>query len=265
MIEKNQNNYGVIYLIKCLINNKIYIGQTTQKGDIFDKYFGSGHNIKLAIKKYGKENFIKEVLCECSNKQELNEMEKFYIKKYNPDYNIHEGGSGGAHDTEAYKNRGKKLKGLKRTPEQIENIRKSQQGKKLSNKHKNAISKGCKGKPGRKLTKEEIEHQRQVHLGQKNKNKGKTFDEIYNDPESLKQRIHNTLKEKYKNGYINPRTGTKSSEYSKKRSSETHRGTIWINNGIKNKKIQPENLQEYVKSGWTKGMVYSRGSKFLQE
>ncbi len=267
MIKNKKNDvFGVIYITTCLINNKQYIGQTTQKGNDLNKYFGSGYNIKLSLKKYGRNNFTKEILCECSNKTELNNMEKFYIKEYNPKYNIHEGGTGGAYETDAYKYRYKKLRGQKRTEEQIENIRKSQQGKKLSEKHRNAISKGCIGKTGHKLTNEEIEHQRKIHLGQQCKNKGKNFDELYGDKANeLKNQISNTLKEKYKNGYINPRIGAKQSNFNKVQSSKTHKGTIWINNIIKNKKIQPEELQEYIKSGWIKGMIYSRGSKFLQE
>lgn len=87
-----------IYLTTNLINGKKYIGQ--HKGELNDSYYGSGTNIIKAIQKYGKENFKKEILCICSNREELDEKEKEYIKKYNavedPNfYNLHEGGSGG--------------------------------------------------------------------------------------------------------------------------------------------------------------------------
>ena len=48
-----------IYKITNLINGKIYIGQDSN--DRLD-YFGSGLLIKRAIKKYGKENFNKQII-----------------------------------------------------------------------------------------------------------------------------------------------------------------------------------------------------------
>jgi hypothetical protein len=49
----------IIYKTTNLINNKIYIGKSnTNNSD----YLGSGKRLKLAIKKYGKENFKKEML-----------------------------------------------------------------------------------------------------------------------------------------------------------------------------------------------------------
>ena len=56
--------YGIIYLIKNKINNKIYIGQTTQDGG-FDRRYHTKDGIKdthnehlrNSINKYGIENF----------------------------------------------------------------------------------------------------------------------------------------------------------------------------------------------------------------
>ena len=86
----------LVYEIKNNINGKSYIGQYS--GLLFDKYFGSGKLIKLAIKKYGLENFSKTILEECSNKDELNEKEIFWINKLKTienGYNLTEGGTGG--------------------------------------------------------------------------------------------------------------------------------------------------------------------------
>ena len=84
----------IIYKITNLINNKFYVGQ-----DIKDdpKYFGSGKLIQLAIKKHGKENFIKETLEICTDEKQMDEREIFWIKELNATnrkiaYNICEGG-----------------------------------------------------------------------------------------------------------------------------------------------------------------------------
>lgn len=86
----------LVYEIKNNINGKSYIGQYS--GESFEKYFGSGKLIKLAIKKYGLENFSKIILEECFNKTELNEKEIFWIDKLKTignGYNLTEGGTGG--------------------------------------------------------------------------------------------------------------------------------------------------------------------------
>jgi group I intron endonuclease len=84
-----------IYKITNLITGKFYIGKDEKDRA---NYFGSGKIIKLAIKKYGLENFKKEVLETCNNKKSLCEREKFWIKNLNSQvngYNIASGGTGG--------------------------------------------------------------------------------------------------------------------------------------------------------------------------
>ena len=87
----------VIYKTTNLINGKIYIGQDSNNDA---KYLGSGLLLNYAIKKYGKENFIKEILQTCESKSDLNKFEKHWIQEFNSTdkrigYNISEGGTGG--------------------------------------------------------------------------------------------------------------------------------------------------------------------------
>lgn len=77
-----------IYLIRNTINNKVYIGQST---DIERRWvehkrkysLEKNKNIILykAFKKYGLDNFSFEILEECKE-EELNERETFYIGLY---------------------------------------------------------------------------------------------------------------------------------------------------------------------------------------
>lgn len=74
--------YGYIYKTTNLINNKFYVGKHKYpKNEIDTKYYGSGIRLKDAIHKYGKENFIVEILDICMTLSEANEKERFWIEK----------------------------------------------------------------------------------------------------------------------------------------------------------------------------------------
>jgi group I intron endonuclease len=85
----------IIYKTTNLINGKFYIGKDKHNDP---KYFGSGKILKQAIKKYGIDNFIKEIIEECYSEQQWLEREIYWIDYYNAineGYNIALGGNGG--------------------------------------------------------------------------------------------------------------------------------------------------------------------------
>jgi len=87
----------IIYKTINLINGKIYIGQDSKNNP---NYLGSGKKLKYAFKKYGIENFKKMIIEECTSIKELNEREKYWIKKlnttnHNIGYNVSFGGQSG--------------------------------------------------------------------------------------------------------------------------------------------------------------------------
>ncbi len=87
-----------IYLTTNLINGKKYIGQ--HYGELEDNYLGSGSELKIDIKKYGKNNFSKIILEICNSYSELNQAECKWIKDLNAVqdenyYNIATGGGNG--------------------------------------------------------------------------------------------------------------------------------------------------------------------------
>lgn len=87
----------VIYKVINKINGKWYIGKDAANRSY---YYGSGVAISNAIKKYGKDNFVKVILEECVNKAQLIEREKYWITATNAvndpmSYNLAPGGEGG--------------------------------------------------------------------------------------------------------------------------------------------------------------------------
>lgn len=92
-------------MVTNLVNGKKYIGQTIRTvEDRWKQHIRNArlsnqnaHYFQYAIRKYGPENFKVEVLEECP-KEELDEKEMYYIKKYNTyedGYNLSLGGEGG--------------------------------------------------------------------------------------------------------------------------------------------------------------------------
>lgn len=86
--------FYTIYEIKCLLNNKTYIGKH-QTNNLDDGYFGSGKLLKRAIQKHGILNFTKEILFVFDNEKEMNEKEKELVKPGPNSYNLCDGGLGG--------------------------------------------------------------------------------------------------------------------------------------------------------------------------
>lgn len=87
-----------IYKITNKINNKIYVGQSNNIERRFKEHQTKGKTARIpldiAIEKYGKDNFLYEVLEECSI-EELNEKENYWIetlKSHIYGYNCNIGG-----------------------------------------------------------------------------------------------------------------------------------------------------------------------------
>lgn len=89
-----------IYKITNKLNGKIYIGKH-QTENANDQYYGSGKAIRDAIRKYGKENFTKEILFDFDTEDEMNLKERELITEEfvarEDTYNLGVGGEGGAH------------------------------------------------------------------------------------------------------------------------------------------------------------------------
>lgn len=146
-----------IYKIINKLNNKIYIGKhkVPKNGESFYRYMGKGIAIREAIKKYGKENFEKEILenIEDDEKQLIvDEREKFWIKELNSispyGYNLSPGGEGGCTSESAFKG--------------VETKRKNGTLKKsILTRQKMSIA--AKGKPKTELHKQHLSEHHRTH------------------------------------------------------------------------------------------------------
>lgn len=154
MIECLEINecYGVIYKITNTINNKIYIGQTTQSiKKRFTSHLSANYFKKMplhrAIKKYGRLNFVIEVIDYADGKESLNTKEIFYIKLYNSihhdiGYNAVMGGTGFYNTEETEKKRVQGIKKAKKGkyPEAFKKYKESIKGTPLTEEQKLLLS-----------------------------------------------------------------------------------------------------------------------------
>lgn len=93
---KNQKmTHYLIYKITNKLNGKIYIGQHKTE-DLNDDYMGSGVAINRAIKKYGIENFSKEILFDVDDWELMDFIEELIVDedfvKRKDTYNMRTGG-----------------------------------------------------------------------------------------------------------------------------------------------------------------------------
>lgn len=168
-----------IYAWENKINGKRYIGQSTdcekrRREHIYTaKYGGKDSNRALyrAINKYGIDNFLFYIICECEP-SELNDKEKFFINEYDTmginGYNMTSGGDCNFVMTQEIKDKISQAKtGHKNTKEHNANISSGLMGHKVSAETRERMSKAQTGHKvsGETATKISIA------------NKGRKFDE----------------------------------------------------------------------------------------
>lgn len=104
----------IIYKATNKINGKCYVGQTRHSLEYRKRLHlskarqGLDTHFYQAIRKYGEDNFEWEIICSAKDKQTLNELETFYITKYDSikhGYNMVDGGDNNIMDVESVKNK----------------------------------------------------------------------------------------------------------------------------------------------------------------
>ena len=216
------SNYKyTLYKTTNIINNKIYIGIHKTK-DLNDGYIGSGTYLRRAIKKYGIQNFKKEILFIFDNPHDMYAKEKEIVNKLfiesDISYNIIEGGNGGFEyvnitKKNLYENIGDKTHGQ-------QNL---MNGREVKNY---LIGKGLWEDWKKKVS---------IRLKEKFKKDGHPWT----------GRKHKSETKKKMSEKASLRIGKLNSQY----------GTCWIYNTLLkiNKKIKNDELNNYIKDGWKEG------------
>lgn len=145
-----------IYKTTNLVTNEIYVGQRKirQKLPQNDGYLGSGVLLRLSVRKYGAENFKKEILqTSIETLEEANNLEKFFISDLNSLFpnglNLTLGGNsicGYSHSEETKKKMSASSIGKSKSPEHNLKNSQSHKGHKLTEETKKKISESLKGK-----------------------------------------------------------------------------------------------------------------------
>jgi len=247
--------YYYIYQITNQINGKIYVGK--HKSPVHpdsNGYYGSGKQIIAAIKKYGKLNFKKEILCFCSSLEEMAVREEEIVTESfvgrTDTYNMHKGGPGGwdhyngSKEHSANSSKGGK-KGAKRLNDFIAE-QKSNNTEWWQNWYNKVVDQNrAKNSNGwSNFTPDEYKQRRaqasKLATGEGNSQYGKIW--ISNVLTKEVKRI--TINDVILEGWVRGKSG-----HVPKR--------LWVNNGTKEHYILIEEEHEYVSKGFCSGRLKS--------
>lgn len=221
--------YYLIYKITNTVNNKIYIG-AHRTNMMNDSYMGSGIYLKLAVEKYGIENFTKEILFVFDNEKEMFEKERVLVNEEfvqrNDTYNLCVGG--GNYPNYEYKISEKMINFLR----EISPIGLEKALIKLKWLYQN----------DKQWRKEKIENYK------------KSMKKYYENNDGFFKGKKHTNETKKKIGSSNSKKqkGKRNSQY----------GTFWVTDGKNNKKVKCNNE---IPEGFVKGRYLDKQRKFCSQ
>ena len=147
----------IIYRAINKINGKCYVGQTRhslehrKRVHLTKAHQGVKTHFYSAIRKYGDDNFDWEIVCSTNDKQRLNELETFYIQKYDSikhGYNMVDGGDNNVMDIESVKTKHDEKMRSVEVRNKISKTMKEKiaQGEFFTEEHRKRISESSKGR-----------------------------------------------------------------------------------------------------------------------
>lgn len=251
-INESYYEHNIVYKMINKINGKHYIGQHVTKNPL-DEYSGSGNLIVKAVHKYSLSSFVKEILFDFDNFDEMNKKEQELVPLsscYPNDlmsYNLMEGGHNGRLTEETKKKLSESKMGEKNPWHKIH-------GLKMPMNRKDVQEKARLKRIGQKRTDEQKKH---ISKSMKGKCCGK--DHIFYK-KSLKERLKDETFNaigKTKDDAICPQDFMNEYEIAewKNKLSKAFTGRIRIYNPITKKRhlINANDLQMYLDAGWIIG------------
>lgn len=203
--------YGFIYITTNIINGKRYLGQK-KFDDRWQSYLGSGEILKKAIKKYGKENFARNIIDIAYSDDELSQKEYDYSVFFNVVesddwYNLVYGGSTingykfseeqRKHMSEIRRGERHPLYGKFHTDETKEKIRTALKGKYVGENHHNygkQLSEETKYKISKANTGRVVSQEIKDKLSEKNSGKNNHFYNKHHTKDTKEKIIHSQLR-----------------------------------------------------------------------
>jgi len=228
--------FYTIYKTTNLINNKFYIGKH-QTTNLDDGYLGSGKLLNYAIKKYGVENFVKEIIQIFDNEKDMNQAEKELVVLSEQSYNLVEGGQGGF----GYINRNK-LNGFC-------NKEVARKGRQITNK----------------ILEEKYGNNWKSIIGEKARVAGsKVFKEMFQNDLEFREKILNSSK-KGCNAALSIESKEKRKQTFKKNNHQqgpknSNFGKIWISN-LELQESKTFLKTDIIPNGWIKGRLFVKKIK----
>ena len=281
--------YHYLYKTTNLLNNKYYYG-IHSTNNIEDGYLGSGKRLRYSIRKYGKDNFKREIIKQFDTREELVNAEQEIITeqvlKDKQNMNIIYGGEGfNTIGMVTVKDKdGKTFIIFNTDPRYLSGELKYHLKDTVSVKNKNNIIFRVNINDPRYLS-GELVHNMCGLINVKDEN-GNIITTKINDPRYLSGELVGITKDKVITKDINNKSimidindprylsgelthiwkDRKHSNESKKKMSDSKKGTClgnknsqfgtcWITKDNENKKIKKEELDQYVNIGWSKGRI----------
>ena len=242
--------YHYVYRITNLLNDKIYVGKhKSTKHPLENGYYGSGKQISAAIKKYGIENFKKEVIYYCSSMEEMSNKEAEIVTedfvKRTDTYNMHKGGPGGwDHYNGTDKHRENSRLGGKKSSSSPNNLFKDPEFQKTVEWTR---APDRMRMLGQKANTPEANAKRKatfLETGHSQGEKNSQFGRIWISNVLTKEVKRITSNDNIPEGWVKGKKGYVPTK-------------LWINNGVKEHYILYEKEQEYVSKGFSSGRLKS--------